>query len=170
MSSLNHQGDAAGPSSYHSVEVYASVPASLEWIDEVLAGRGKAEPVLDVVRRVSDGWPDTPAGRLVSRWLDAYDRQDSLALVAFEREFRADSLLIQRPAEQRASSWLSRYNEWGRLDAARWAETAGEPMRVLVHANGLDRWMRFDFRLQPTPPYRLTGMMLNWPEDPPDER
>jgi hypothetical protein len=170
VSSLNHQGDAAGPSCYHSAEVYASVPASLAWIDEVLAGRGKPEPVLDVVRRVSDGWPDTPAGRLVSRWLDAYDRCDSLALVAFEREFRADSLLAKKSAEQRASSWLGYYKEWGRLDAARWVETAGEPMRVLVHASGPDRWMRFDFRLQATPPYRLTGMVLNWPEDPPDDR
>jgi len=169
VSSLNHQGEADGPSRYHSAEVYASVPASLTWIDEVTAGRGRAEPVRDVVRRVSDGWPDTPAGRLVSRWLDAYNQADSLALVAFEREFRADSLLAKRPAEQRASSWLGYYKEWGRLDAARWVETAGEPMRVLVHASVPDRWMRFDFRLQPTPPYRLTGMMLNWPEDPPDE-
>ena len=167
VSSLNHRGAATGSSRYESHEVYASVPASLAWIDAVLAGRGKPEPVRDVVRRVSDGWPHTPAGRLVSHWLDAYDRQDSLALVAFENTYRADSLLAKRPAEKRASSWLGYYEKWGRLDAVLWAETPGEPMRVLVHAAVPDRWMRFDFQLQPASPFKLTTMAINWPEDPP---
>ena len=43
-------------------------------------------------------------------------------------------------------------------------------MRVLVHAGGPDRWMRFDFVLQPAAPYKLTAMRTNWPEDPPDTR
>lgn len=170
VSSLNSRAGAAGSSQYRSIEVYASVPASRDWIDSVLAGRVKPEPVRDVVHRVSDGWPATPAGRLASRWLDAYNRRDSLALVDFERAFRADSLLTKKPAEKRASTWLGLYEEWGRLEPASWAETPGQPMRVLVHEGRHDRWMRFDFVMQPGPPYKLTGMRTNQPEDPPASR
>ena len=40
-------------------------------------------------------------------------------------------------------------------------------MRVLVHEERNDRWVRFDFVLEPAPTYRLTSMRMNSPEDPP---
>ena len=125
VSSLNSKGDAAGPSQYHTTEVFASVPASLGWIDSVLAGHGQPEPVRDEIRRVSDGWGDTPGCRLASHWLDAYNRRDSLALVEFERTFRADSLLAKKSAEQRAATWLSLYGDWGRLESHELGRDAG---------------------------------------------
>lgn len=167
VSSLNHVGAAPGPSRYGSTEIYARVSTSLAWIDATLAGRSRPVARIDTVRSVADGWPDSPAGRLVSRWLDAYNSRDSVRLVAFEREFRADSLLAKRPAEARATTWRRLYAEWGHLEASRWVETPGAPMRVLVHAAAHDHWMRFDFTLQPRAPHKLTSMALSDPEDPP---
>jgi hypothetical protein len=102
----------------------------------------------------------------VRRWLDAYNSRDSLALVAFEREFRADSLLVKKPAEARVASWRKSYERWGRLEASQWIETPGSPFKVLVHAAGPDRWMRFEFTLEVDAPHKLTTVLINAPEDP----
>src|SRR5262245_34731273 len=166
VSSINHTGPAKGSSQYGSTEIYARVSTSLAWIDRTLAGKSKPIAWTDTLHNVAKGWPNSPGGRLVTRWLDAYNSRDSLALVAFEREFRADSLLTKKPAEARAASWRSYYGMWGRLEPSQWIETPGSPIKVLVHATGPDQWMRFEFTLEAQAPHKLTHMLLNSPEDP----
>jgi len=166
VSSINHTGAANGSSQYGSTEVYARVSTSLAWIDQTLAGRSQPMVWPDTVHSVAKGWPDSPGGRLARRWLDAYNSRDSLALVAFEREFRADSLLAKKPAEARAASWRNLYGTWGRLEPSQWVDTPGSPFKVLVHAGGPDQWMRFEFTLEADPPHKLTRMITNTPEDP----
>jgi hypothetical protein len=170
VSSLNHQGPADGPSRYRSTEVYARVSHNVAWIDSVMAGRGTPDPVVDQVRPLSEGWPDTPAAKIVNAWVFAYNSRDSAMLVRFEQTFRAESLLAKRPAEARSVTWRALYSEWGRLDPAAIVETPGRPFRLLVYAEKPKRWMRFDFTVPPSATPRLTTMMLNTPEDPPPGR
>lgn len=168
VSSINSRGDAAGPSRYRSAEVYARVAPNAEWMDRVMAGGTRPDPNDDVVRNLAAaGWPATRAGVVASRWLDAFNRQDSVVIVEFERTFRADSLLAERPAEQRVASSRSVFANWGALEAWGYVESPERPFMLLVYSRKLDRWMRLDFHLQPAPPHKLARMVARSPEDAP---
>ena len=169
VSSLNSQGAAEGPSRYRSVESYARVATSLAWLDSTMKGRGRPDPVRDRVVDLRRGWPDSRGARLARGWLEAFDARDSLKLVAWEREFRAESLLVKRPAEERATSWRKIRGDWGHLEAAGLVETPGEPLKLLVHAAERG-WMRLDFELEKGPAGRIVAMRTNQPEDPPPGR
>jgi hypothetical protein len=62
VSSINHVGSAAGPSRYHSTEVYARVSTSLGWIDETRAGRGTPMAHVDTTHNVSMDGRKLPRG------------------------------------------------------------------------------------------------------------
>ena len=168
VSSLNSRGDAAGPARYRTTEVYARVGPNAEWMDRVMAGGTPPDANADTVRALAAaGWPATRAGVVASRWVDALNRQDSLEIVDFERTFRADSLLAERPADQRVAGWRSIYENWGPLEAWGYVESPGKPFMLLVYSRKLDRWMRLDFHLQPAAPHRLARMTARQPEDAP---
>ena len=168
VSSLNSRGDAAGPARYRTTEVYARVSPNAEWMDRVMAGGTPPDANSDTVRTLADaGWPATRAGVVASRWVDALNRQDSLRIVDFERTFRADSLLADRPADQRVANWRSTYANWGALEAWGYVESPGKPFMLLVYSRKLDRWMRLDFHLQEAAPHKLARMTARSPEDAP---
>lgn len=168
VSSLNSRGDAAGPARYRTTELYARVSSNAEWIDRVMAGGTPPDADADTVRSLTEGgWPATRAAVVASRWLDAFNRQDSVRIVEFERAFRADSLLATRPAEQRVAGSRTVFGDWGALEAAAYVESPGKPFMLLVYSRKLDRWMRLDFHLQPAAPHKLMRMTARQPEDAP---
>ena len=168
VSSLNSRGDAAGPARYRTTELYARVSSSAEWIDRVMAGGTRPDADTDTARALARaGWPATRAGVVARRWLDAFNGQDSVRIVDFERAFRADSLLASRPAEQRVAGSRTVFGDWGALEAWGYVESPGKPFMLLVYSRKLDRWMRLDFHLQPAPPHKLTRMTARQPEDAP---
>jgi hypothetical protein len=168
VSSLNHQGDAAGPSRYRSAELYARVSPNAAWIDGVMAGRGTPDAVTDTVRPLAaTGWPATVAGETARRWLEAFNGQDSLQIVSFERTFRADSLLAKRSAEERVASSRTLFADWGALQAWGYVESPGKPFTLLVRSDKLDRWMSLGFRLEPEAPHKLLALRIRQPEDAP---
>jgi hypothetical protein len=167
VSSLNHRGDAAGPSRYRSTELYARVSPNAAWIDRVMAGRGTPDAVTDTARTLAAGWPATAGGETARRWLEAFNAQDSVEITRFEHAFRADSLLAKRSADERVAGWRSLFADWGALEAWGYAESPGSPFLLLVHSKKLDRWMSLGFRLEPTAPHKLVGLRIRQPEDAP---
>ncbi|HEU4881918.1 MAG TPA: trypsin-like serine protease [Longimicrobium sp.] len=168
VSSLNHRGDAAGPSQYRSTELYARVSPNAAWIDGVMAGRGTPDAVTDAVRPLAaTGWPATGPGVTARRWLEAFNSQDSVQIVDFERALRADSLLAKRSAEERVASSRTVFADWGPLQAWGYVESPGKPFMLLVRSDKLDRWMSLSFRLEETPPHKLAGLSVRHPEDAP---
>jgi hypothetical protein len=168
VSSINSQGDAAGPSRYRSGEVYARVAPNAAWIDRVMAGRETPDPVADTVRTLAGtGWPATPGGETARRWLEMFNRQDSLEISGFERAFRADSLLARRSADARVATWRNLFADWGALEAWGYVESPGRPFTLLVRSDKLDRWMSLGFRLEPEAPHKLLALRIRQPEDAP---
>jgi hypothetical protein len=168
VSSLNHRGDAAGPSRYRSAEVYARVAPNAGWIDRVMAGRGTPDAVADTVRTLAaTGWPATAGGETARRWLEMFNRQDSVEITRFERTFRPDSLLAKRSADARVATWRGLFADWGPLQAWGYVESPGKPLVLLVRSAKLDRWMSLTFRLEPAAPHKLLGLAIRQPEDAP---
>lgn len=168
VSSLNSRGDAEGPSRYRSSEVYARVSPNAAWMDRVMAGGSRPDADADTVRPLAAaGWPPSRAGAVASGWIDALNAQDSVRIVDWERTFRADSLLAERPAGQRVANWRATYENWGPLEAWGFVESPGKPFMLLVYSRKLDRWMRLDFHLQPAAPHKLARIVARSPEDAP---
>ena len=80
---------------------------------------------------------------------------------------RSSSLLAKRSADERVASSRTVFADWGPLVAWGYVESPGKPFMLLVRSDKLDRWMTLNFRLEETPPHKLVGLSIRWPEDAP---
>ena len=167
VSSLNNRGPT-GPSTYNSTEVYARVSTSAAWIDSVIAGKGKADVVTDVVRNLTkEGWPAGVQAAAVKGWIDTFNKQDSVAIVEFNRQYRTDAALQTTPAEQRVKGSRGLFEQWGPVTMHRYVATPGKPFLLLVHSSKLDRWISVSFTFEGERGDKLGRTSIRWPEDPP---
>jgi hypothetical protein len=168
VSSANDDDGAAGPCRYNSTEYYARVSKAADWIRATMkAGAEPVEPTGDIVDLKKDPWPDSRASQVASALIAAFNRGDDASMESFERQFRAESALQERPVEERVQSWKQFRGEWGKLTARKAVAGQGNNFYVLVHAEGDGTWKTFQFQLEADDPFKLIGIGIGSPATPP---
>lgn len=164
VSSANDDAGAAGPCRYRSTEYYARVSTTLEWIRTTMESEVPSRaPLGEPVDLRSGNWPDSPAGRIAAALFDAYARGTDESMEAFERTYRAESALRDRPVEERVASWRKFRAEWGALKAHKCVADGADALHVLLRAEGEGVWKTFRFALEPEEPHKLTGIGVDSP-------
>lgn len=164
VSSANDPTGAAGPCRYGSTEYYARVSTVAEWITTTMATDPAPRALPADPIDIRDGHcPDSPAGRIAGAFFEAYGRGDDQAMESFERTFRAEKALKDRPVAERVQSWRKLHAEWGPLKAHKYIQAAPTELHVLVRAEGEGVWKSFRFETEPEPPHRLLGISIASP-------
>jgi len=164
VSSANDDAGAAGPCRYHSTEYYARVSTALEWIRTTMESNVPPQAPLGEAFDLQSGkWPDSRAGRIAAALFEAYARDTDEAMETFERTYRAESALKDRPVEERVSSWRKLRAEWGALKAHKYIADGTDILHVLLRAEGEGVWKTFRFALEPDEPHKLTGIGVDSP-------
>lgn len=164
VSSTNDDAGAAGPCRYHSTEFYARVSTALEWVHTTLASSVPPRAPLGETMDLRTGkWPDSRAGRVAAAFFEAYAQATDEAMETFEKSYRAESALKDRPVEERVSSWRKFRAEWGVLKAHKGIADGADAFHVLLRAEGEGVWKTFRFALEPDEPHKLTGIGIDSP-------
>ena len=162
VSSINSRLNATGPSRYGSVESYARVSTNVRWIASVMHHEVRADSVRQTVTDVRSAWPEAHGAQLAKSFVEAFNSKDSIALLSFEQQYRADSLLATRPAAARVAGWR-RVNEqqWGTIQPAAYSDIENRVMVLVESAR--QGWMRIDFILDASG--KIVRMRTSQPED-----
>jgi CubicO group peptidase (beta-lactamase class C family) len=106
------------------------------------------------------GLPDTPLGRRVGVFLDAFRKADRPGIVGFFEQNLTVQALAQRPAAERADRILRLRTELGQVTLRRADERPPASLVVIVEGErqGLSK-LTFDFA--PAPPQQLLGIKLD---------
>jgi len=168
ISSANDDGEAGGPCRYNSTEYYARVSTASGWIRATM--KSGAEP-LARKSRIHDlkagHWPDSRAGQVAAAFFEAYNRGDDESMANFERQFRAEAALRDRPVEQRAQAWRQYRQDWQALKPRKAVAAPGNKLYVLVYAEGEKVWKTFGFQFEADLPMKLAGIGIASPATPP---
>lgn len=168
VSSANDDEGASGPCRYGSTEYYARVSKATGWMRKTMeVGAEPLEQKNPIHDLQAGAWPDSRAAKTAAAFFESYNRGEDAAMESFEREFRAESALRERPVEQRVQSWRQIRTQWGRLTARKAVAGAENRFHVLVHAQGDGTWKTFEFQLQTDDPYKLIGIGIASPATPP---
>jgi retinol-binding protein 3 len=102
--------------------------------------------------------PDTPAGRCVAAYLEAYETADAARLEDFEHRYRARSAARERTIEDRVGRTRRIRDDLGRLDLRRVVSVGPAEIAVLVRSErtGMPWLLSFEFESQA--PYRLVSV------------
>ncbi|HEU5219228.1 MAG TPA: serine hydrolase domain-containing protein [Gemmatimonadales bacterium] len=101
--------------------------------------------------------PDTPMGRIVSRYLTLFNAGDAAAMRAFFTENVSTGALQRRSADERAAIYLDMLGANGGFELSQVLDVAAASITVLLHTRK-DEWRRIEFRFDPDPPNKLLGL------------
>lgn len=98
--------------------------------------------------------PATPAGRVLSAWLQAFDSGDRQTLKAFMQRYEPQRL-PQLDGEMQFRAMT------GGFDLRKIEKSAPDSITALVQEHLSDQFARLTFQVQSKPPYRITGGSLD---------
>lgn len=105
-----------------------------------------------------DGWPDTPAGAMGRRWVDAFSAGEE-SMREFNRTWLAKESLAERGIEQRTESYRRMRGRFGKLVLAGVVKSAKYELSVRLLASEGSTQV-FTFRVRPKPPHQLVSVGL----------
>ena len=109
--------------------------------------------------------PDTHAGRCASAFFKAFSSGDDDVARGFEKKYRAESALQQRPIEQRIEQLRGLREQWPRLVVTHVVHSAERELTLLVQVEPQDELLEFQFDFEQQPPYGLRGIIITGPVD-----
>jgi CubicO group peptidase (beta-lactamase class C family) len=104
--------------------------------------------------------PDTPLGRRVSAFVDAFQKADRPGIVGFFEQNLSAQALSQRPAAPRADRILRLRTELGRVTVRRADERPPASLVVIVEGER-QRLSKLTFDFAPAPPRHLLGIKVD---------
>jgi hypothetical protein len=107
--------------------------------------------------------PDTPAGRCVKAFVDAFNSGSEEKVIAFERTFRAQSALQKRPMDERVKQAAQLRSDMGRLETRQIVSATESAITVLMHASQPNAHFEFQFVFESTAPHGLDYVMIQGP-------
>lgn len=133
------------------------MPARIARLAVLLAALAAAP----VARAADIAIPDTPQGRHVAAWLQAFNSNDAAKLRAFFAAHFSPATLSERPAELRAARHREMYADLGALEARAYG-VSDDGMVVLTcrAKNGDEASVEFEFDPQPPHAIRSFGLRL----------
>ena len=113
-------------------------------------------PPKPVPKNAPAALPDTPQGRHVKAYLDAFNSGDETKFLKTQEDLMSPDTLAKRPAEQRAKMYARMRGDFSTLKVLR-AESTPEKIRVVVaDKEGNEAIFSFDFETKA--PYKIKGL------------
>jgi len=103
--------------------------------------------------------PDTPQGKRVKAYIDAFNSGDEKKFLAAQEELMAADTLSRRPAAERAKMFNRMRGDFGTLTIKRAASTP-EKIRAVVPTKEGDEAI-FSFEFEAKAPYKIKGILVD---------
>ena len=101
--------------------------------------------------------PDTPQGKHVKAYLDAFNSGDEKKYLAMVEEHFEPGTLKERPLEERARMFQRLKGDFGTFKVTKVANASAEAITLLIpNKEGIEA--TFNFRFAATPPYKINGI------------
>jgi hypothetical protein len=100
--------------------------------------------------------PDTPQGKLVRQYVDAFNRRDEAAFLEAQEALMSPETLARRPAADRAKMYKRMRGDFDTLKIKRAVATSQQIRAVIPDRDGNEAIFTFDFDAKP--PYKITGI------------
>jgi len=104
-----------------------------------------------------DGWPDTRAGAMARRWVEAFAKGDS-AMRACLTETMATESIEQRGIPERIKSYKEVRERFGTLELASINKSKPAELEATLIASADMSKHKFVFTVQSKPPYKLISV------------
>jgi len=116
-------------------------------------------PPAPVPRDAPKTLPDTPQGKHVKAYIDAFNSGDEKKFLAAQEELMAAETLARRPAADRAKMFNRMKGDFGKLAVKRAASTPEKIRVVMADKDGNDAIFSFDFETRA--PYKIKGIAVD---------
>lgn len=103
--------------------------------------------------------PDTPQGKHVKAYIDAFNSGDEKKFLAAQEQLMSAETLAKRPADQRAKMYARLRGDFPTMKIKRAAASAAQIRAVMEDRDGNEAIFTFDFAA--TPPYKITGLGID---------
>jgi len=103
--------------------------------------------------------PDTPQGRQVKAYIDAFNTGDEKKFLAAQAGLMAADTLARRPPEERAKMFNRMRGDFGTLSVKRAASTPDWIRVVMPNKEGDDAIFSFEFEAKA--PYKIKGIAVD---------
>lgn len=116
-------------------------------------------PPAPVPRDAPKTLPDTPQGKHVKTYIDAFNSGDEKKFLAAQEELMSAETLARRPAADRAKMFGRMRGDFGKLTVKRAASTPEQIRVVMADKDGNDAIFSFDFEAKA--PYKIKGIAVD---------
>ena len=116
-------------------------------------------PPAPVPRDAPKTLPDTPQGKHVKAYIDAFNSGDEKKFLAAQEELMSSETLARRPATDRAKMFGRMKGDFGKLTVQRAAATPAQIRVVMADKEGNDAIFSFDFETKA--PYKIKGIAVD---------
>ena len=116
-------------------------------------------PPAPVPRDAPKTLPDTPQGKHVKAYIDAFNSGDEKKFLAAQEQLMSSETLARRPAADRAKMFGRMKGDFGKLSVKRAASTAEQIRVVMADKDGNDAIFSFDFETKA--PYKIKGIAVD---------
>jgi hypothetical protein len=113
-------------------------------------------PPAPVPKDAPKALPDTPQGKQVKAFIEAFNSGDEKTFLKAQEELMASDTLARRPAADRAKMFNRMKGDFGTLTVKRAAATADQIRVVVPDKDGNEAIFSFDF--EPKAPYKIRGL------------
>jgi hypothetical protein len=103
--------------------------------------------------------PDTPQGKHVKAYIDAFNTGDEKKFLAAQEELMAAEALARRPAAERAKMFNRMKGDFGTLTVKRAASAPNQIRAVMANKEGDDAIFSFEFEAKA--PYKIKGIAVD---------
>jgi len=109
-------------------------------------------------RALGDGWPDTPAGLVASKWVEAFSGGEA-AMREFLENNRSEVSLAERSMDDRIETYHKLHDRLGDLMFGSVVASSPEELTVALLAEDASS-NRFAFRVEEEPPHYLLTISM----------
>ena len=103
--------------------------------------------------------PDTPQGKHVKAYIEAFNTGDEKKFLAVQEELMAAETLARRPAAERAKMFNRMRGDFGTLTVKRAASAPNQIRAVMANKDGDDAIFSFEFETKA--PYKIKGIAVD---------
>jgi hypothetical protein len=103
--------------------------------------------------------PDTPQGKHVKAYIEAFNSGDEAKFLKAQEELMTAEALARRPAADRAKMFKRMRGDFDKLEVKRAAATAQQIRAVMADKDGNEAIFSFDFEAKA--PYKIKGIGID---------
>ena len=104
--------------------------------------------------------PDTPAGKRVADYMQAFNSGDAARMLEFQKNNMAAAALQRRTGAERQQMYKQIYADLGALELRRVIEARADAIIVVFFSKN-KLWAQFSFAFEATPPHKFTGIGID---------